>query len=919
MLIRRVSMLFITLLLAGGTVLHAHAQDFQITSSKPGAKVDIDKRFEDDRVVVSVRDEGGKPVFGLGAGDFAVTQSGRKAEIVSVKPLAESLDVPRHFVLVLDNSYSMKERRAIYSLLTGVDELLKVVRPIDRVHLVVFRNFGKTNVRGYGMLSVETFESNDPGELRGFLANAYDKGITGKTVLYDAMLTGLVVMKNIPETEPRFMVVFSDGADLNSVYASKDVLNAARPVKGFSAYAIDFMPTYGTNDFLEEFAKQKGGRIWKAKSDNNLVEIFQEVASKMEYYYVVSYRFPPKGTLAAEPATLKFDEFRVSGSEPETRMDETAITLSPVVDSVYGIESWKATVGNSGGNVADISGEGAPAGELSVQLPSGDPQSLAAGGDLTVRMELLDKKGQRLVMDAPPVKVEVVRTTAGLTVTPDTLRFDEVSISGAEPETHLDVSALTLRPAVDSLYGIESWKAAVSNSGGTVAELSGNGAPSSEVKVPLPMDKLQALASGGDLSVKMELVDRKGHSFSMDAPPVKVEVMKSMASLITLPSAMTIEEIKTVDYSPMLTHIYFDKGSSVIPEKYVLLGGTGDTEGFDEKSFRGSMEKYYQVLNIIGKRLTDNPAATVTLVGCNDNNGEERGNKKLSTARAEAVGDYLQTVWSIAPERMSVEARNLPEKPSASRLEEGRAENRRVEIRSEDSAITMPIQSDYFTYRTDTPALTVQPVIASSYGIASWHITVSNGQGKLAEFSGEGLPQAGISVPTDGWDLEALPAGGDIAVDMELLDQKGRTMNVSAEPVVVNLIRTSQLRAKKEGMRVQEKYALILFDFDKSDIGPQNQKIIDSIAARAMKFPESTMEIVGHSDNIGKESYNIKLSERRALSAYKMLKAAFEVDPGERMQYTGVGPNNPLYDNLSPEARSFNRTVTVTLEYMSLE
>ncbi len=34
---------------------------------------------------------------------------------------------------------------------------------------------------------------------------------------------------------------------------------------------------------------------------------------------------------------------------------------------------------------------------------------------------------------------------------------------------------------------------------------------------------------------------------------------------------------------------------------------------------------------------------------------------------------------------------------------------------------------------------------------------------------------------------------------------------------------------------------------------------------------------------------------------------------------SGVGPNTPLYDNMSPEARSFNRTVTITLEYLSNE
>ena len=65
--------------------------------------------------------------------------------------------------------------------------------------------------------------------------------------------------------------------------------------------------------------------------------------------------------------------------------------------------------------------------------------------------------------------------------------------------------------------------------------------------------------------------------------------------------------------------------------------------------------------------------------------------------------------------------------------------------------------------------------------------------------------------------------------------------------------------------------------------------------------------------------FKIKLSERRALAVYKLLAAAYGQAAGDRSRYAGVGPNTPLYDNLSPEARSFNRTVTITLEYMSKE
>ena len=915
MLIRRLFIMLIALL-TSGTSFAADNPDLQVRASKSGAKVSVDHVIKDGKVVVTVVDAGDKPVFGLKDGDFAVTQSGRTANILSVKPISESLDVPRNFVLVLDNSYSMKERGAIDALLAGVSELLKIVRPIDQVRIVAFDNFNKVEMDGY-VLSVRTFKSNQPDKLKEFAAEAYKEGITGSTVLYDALLAGLKLIGKMPAAEPRFMVVFSDGEDLNSTYNRTDVLKEAQKLKGFNAYAIDYMPSSYTDKFLSEFAGQNRGQVWKARSENNLVGIFQDVASKMQYYYVVSYQFPPAGNLSVVPSTLKFDEVRISDAAPDTRADASELTLRPAVDSVYGILKWKVAVSNARGSVASIAGEGAPAPELKVPLPAGNLQSLASGGDLLVRMQLEDNNGQRVVMNAPPVKVKVIKTRVGLSVAQPALKLEEVRVLNAAPVIRADAPELTLRPAVDSPYGISNWKVTVSNAKGDVASLAGEGAPAAELKVPLQAADLQAIAAGGDLLVRMQLQDSNGGSLAVDAPPVKVEVIKTTANLFIVPASLTVEEVRTIDASPMLSHVYFAEGSSIIPDQYVRIAGPAETKGFDEQKYRDALAKYYQVLNIVGKRLTDNPGATVTLVGCNDNTGEEKGNKKLSARRAEAVRDYLQMAWNIAPGRLSVEARNLPEMPSAIRLKEGQAENRRVEVRSAEPAITAPIQSTYFSNRIDTTALTLYPEVDSPYGIASWKVTASNAAGNHTDLAGEGPFAGEIKVSLDGWDLGKLASGGDIAVKMELLDVKGQRMLLSPGPVKVNFIQTSQLLAQKEGLRVQEKYALILFDFDKETIDAQNQDIINRIVARAKTLPKATVEIVGHSDNTGKEDYNIKLSERRAQAVYNQLKAAYGEDAGDRIRYTGVGPNSPLYDNTLPEARSFNRTVTITLEYLS--
>jgi outer membrane protein OmpA-like peptidoglycan-associated protein len=417
--------------------------------------------------------------------------------------------------------------------------------------------------------------------------------------------------------------------------------------------------------------------------------------------------------------------------------------------------------------------------------------------------------------------------------------------------------------------------------------------------------------------VTMEVTDDKEQTVEMSAEPVKVIFQRTTGSLGVSPAKLTIEEIKTIDSSPMLGYIYFDEGSFDIPTRYIRLASRDETASFDETSFGDTMEKYYQVLNIIGKRLIDHPEATIILMGCNTNSGPEKGNEKLSLRRASAVRDYFLSIWGIAPERIRAEEQNLPDKPSSQRTEEGKAENRRVEILSDVPEILAPIRSTYFVTKIDSDTLTFQPTIKALHGIANWTATAENRSGIVATISGQAEPPAEIQLPLESDKLNELVAAGYITVRMAIEDSKGQQLIMTAMPVTVNFIQTSQRLAQKQDYRIQEKYALILFDFDSDAISVGNEEIVTKIVSRIKELTQATAEIVGHTDNIGKEEYNIKLSERRALSVYRLLGAIFGEEAANRIRHHGVGPYEPLYNNATPEARAFNRTVTITLEYMA--
>lgn len=154
-----------------------------------------------------------------------------------------------------------------------------------------------------------------------------------------------------------------------------------------------------------------------------------------------------------------------------------------------------------------------------------------------------------------------------------------------------------------------------------------------------------------------------------------------------------VEEFVSNRLDPLLNYIFFEDNSSQLPTRYKRLT-PNETKEFDiEKLFYDStLQIYYNILNIVGKRMILNPTAKITLIGCNSDQGAEKGNIELSRKRAEEVKNYLTNVWGISNDRITIQTRNLPQKASTPTNEPDKiAENRRVEIISDNEKITEPI------------------------------------------------------------------------------------------------------------------------------------------------------------------------------------------------------------------------------------
>lgn len=101
------------------------------------------------------------------------------------------------------------------------------------------------------------------------------------------------------------------------------------------------------------------------------------------------------------------------------------------------------------------------------------------------------------------------------------------------------------------------------------------------------------------------------------------------------------------------------------------------------------------------------------------------------------------------------------------------------------------------------------------------------------------------------------------------------------------------------------------FDFDKAVVKPEGKKALDVLAEKFKTMNTEVIIAVGHTDSIGSDAYNQKLSERRA-QAVKAYLVSKGVD-AKRIYTEGKGEKQPIADNKTKEGRAKNRRVEVEI------
>ena len=104
----------------------------------------------------------------------------------------------------------------------------------------------------------------------------------------------------------------------------------------------------------------------------------------------------------------------------------------------------------------------------------------------------------------------------------------------------------------------------------------------------------------------------------------------------------------------------------------------------------------------------------------------------------------------------------------------------------------------------------------------------------------------------------------------------------------------------------------ITFDTAQAKIKPQAFGTLGNLARTLEQFRETRIVVAGHTDNVGSDAANLRLSQRRAYSVRNYL-----IDQGvsaRRMQAVGYGETRPVSNNETADGRAKNRRVEITLQ-----
>jgi outer membrane protein OmpA-like peptidoglycan-associated protein len=382
-----------------------------------------------------------------------------------------------------------------------------------------------------------------------------------------------------------------------------------------------------------------------------------------------------------------------------------------------------------------------------------------------------------------------------------------------------------------------------------------------------------------------------------------------------------LAERNVTEMFPIRNYVFFDQGSTEIPNRYVLL--SKDQAGsFQEDQMKlntaktsstrseRQLEVYYNLLNILGNRLQTNSTATITLVGSSEKGSAE------GKAMAESVKKYLVDVFGINSTRINIEGRDKPLIQTGPAVEESdkpllMAGDRRVSIENRTPSELMNIKSNQDLLLKPVGFVSAQKNPVDSYvsfhadgakqAFSVWTLEIVDDRGEIRRYGP--FYQDSVSIP--GRTLLNSRTKGDYKVKMIGHTADNQTVEKQTD-MQLKLLTPPVLG---EGLRYS-----VIFEFDEAVLDNLYVKYLNETVIP--NIPDgSTVIVHGYTDIIGKESHNQELSQSRASNVRKVLESGLNKAGKTNIKYEEFGfgedPKLAPFDNRYPEENYYNRTTII--------
>jgi len=357
---------------------------------------------------------------------------------------------------------------------------------------------------------------------------------------------------------------------------------------------------------------------------------------------------------------------------------------------------------------------------------------------------------------------------------------------------------------------------------------------------------------------------------------------------------------------PILPIVFFDKNTSKLPKRFSYIE---DKDSFIIDDLQINPINYnYNVLNIIGKRLADNPNANITLNGYSDPTSEV-GDCYLAISRAKEIKRYLEAIWGIAPFRMVINENRTecsPENPTQTQTEDGFAENRRVEIESNFNEILAPIsQKKFIEARVVTPASLEFSAKSKEEIHQNWTFSIYQNEDKpILHREGKGNLQT-INFEINEKQANSMLVGTPLICKFTI--GKGKNSDEYRDTLIIT----------KDTSKIEiDRLSLAIYQ-----VAGDSLREVDKIAIRHFieKLKENdSIYVYGYSDDLGSEQINRTLSINRSKIACSFIQNILEenkinavIAKCEGVWFLRTPPGIVSYK--LPEERFLSRTVQIEI------